>query len=323
MIIVTGGAGFIGSCLISALNARGEKDIWVVDSLGVSDKWKNLVGLSYSNYLDKAAFLEFLQRGEWNPLSCRGIFHLGACSRTTEKNATFLFENNTHYTEVLAQFAVLRNIPFLYASSAATYGDGKYGYEDDLSKLHTLRPKNMYGYSKHIFDLWALERGWFEKIVGFKFFNVFGPNENHKEGMTSIVWNAFHQILDAGSMRLFKSNRPEFKDGEQRRDFIYVKDVLAVMLWFFDHPEFHGLYNLGSGFRTTWNQITHDVFHAMGIPPKIEYVEMPDILKDHYQYDTCASMQRLKQICPVPFRTIQEGVSDYVQNHLMKGKNAS
>ncbi len=318
MIIVTGGAGFIGSCLIVALNARNEKDIWVVDDLGSDSKWENLVGSSYSNYLDKSMFLEMLRRGELNALSCRGIFHLGACSRTTEKDASFLFENNTRYTEELAKFAIQREIPFLYASSAATYGDGECGYDDDLSRLYTLRPKNMYGYSKHLFDLWALERDWFKKIIGFKFFNVFGPNEKHKSGMTSIVWNAFHQIMDRGSVRLFKSDRPDFKDGEQRRDFIYVKDVVAVMLWFFDHPEYRGLYNLGSGLRTTWNQITQCVFHALELPPKIEYVEMPDILKGQYQYDTCASMQRLKQICPIPFHSIQKGVSDYVQQYLRK-----
>ena len=327
MIIVTGGAGFIGSCLIAALNARGEKNLWVVDDLGSGDKWKNLVGKAYSNYWDKSLFLEMLRRGELRGVPCHGIFHLGACSRTTEKNASFLFENNTRYTEELAKFALERDIPFLYASSAATYGDGmggdgETGYDDDLSKLPTLRPKNIYGYSKHLFDLWALERGWFEKIVGFKFFNVFGPNEGHKNGMTSIVWNAFHQIRENGSVRLFKSDRPDFKDGEQRRDFVYVKDAVTVMLWFFDHPEHRGLFNLGRGARTTWRHIVECVFRALGLPPKIVYTDMPDILKGRYQYDTCAAMQRLKQICPVPLTSIQDGVSDYVQEYLMKGKSA-
>ena len=319
LIIVTGGAGFIGSCLVSALNQRGEDQILIVDSLGESEKWKNLLGKAYVDYLDKQSFLEKIKAGDFSEFSVKAVFHLGACSRTTEKNADYLMANNTHYTRDLASFCMERKIPFLYASSAATYGQGETGYLDDEASLFSLRPSNMYGYSKHLFDLWALKQGWFKKITGFKFFNVFGPNEDHKTGMTSIVYNAYHQILQTGELKLFKSDRKEYADGEQKRDFVYVKDVVNVLLWFFDHPEHTGLYNLGYGRATSWNTIAGHIFEAMGLSPRIRYIDMPDILKGKYQYYTCSDMKKLKSVCPMEFTPLKESVKDYVQNYLYKG----
>ncbi|MBN2145338.1 MAG: ADP-glyceromanno-heptose 6-epimerase [Candidatus Aureabacteria bacterium] len=319
MIVITGGAGFIGSCLIAGLNARGIKDILVVDSLDESDKWKNLVGKSFLDYTDKTVFLEKIGSGQFQSLGdIQAVFHMGACSTTTENNLSYLIENNTLYTRELALFCIRHQIPFYYASSAATYGNGKDGFEDDENKLDALSPQNAYGFSKYLFDLWAHRHGWLKQITGFKFFNVFGPNEGHKTGMTSIVYNAFHQIQKTGSMRLFRSDHPDFRDGEQQRDFIYVKDVVNIILWFLDHPQYKGLYNLGRGTPETWNRMTQCVFKAMGVPPNIIYIEMPAMLKKKYQYYTCAAMEKLKKICPVSFTSSEKSVEDYVQNHLLK-----
>ena len=319
LIIVTGGAGFVGSCLLSSLNQRGEDQIVVVDSLGETEKWKNLLGKDYVDYLDKHSFLEKIKSGSFSSYPIKAIFHLGACSRTTEKNADYLMLNNTYYTRDLALYCLEHKIPFLYASSAATYGQGESGYSDDEQSLFSLRPSNMYGYSKHLFDLMAKKQGWFKKIAGFKFFNVFGPNEDHKKGMTSIVYNAYHQILQTGELKLFKSDKKEYENGEQKRDFVYVKDVVNVLLWFYDHPELTGLYNLGYGRATSWNTIAGYIFEAMGITPKISYIEMPEILKGKYQYYTCSDMKKLKAVCPITFTALKDSVKDYVQNYLYKG----
>jgi ADP-L-glycero-D-manno-heptose 6-epimerase len=318
MIIVTGGAGFIGSCLTAGLNARGVKDILIVDSLDESSKWKNLTGKLFLDYLDKTVFLEKIKNRKLPNNRIKAIFHLGACSTTTENDASYLMENNTLYTKELALFCIRQKIPLLYASSAATYGDGKEGYRDDENLLPTLRPRNAYGFSKHLFDLWAHTEGWLKKITGFKFFNVFGPNEAHKTGMTSVVYNAFHQIRKNGTMQLFRSDLPDFKDGEQLRDFVYVKDVVRLLLWFWEHPQYKGLYNLGSGVARTWNDMTRCVFKAMGIPANIIYIDMPDHLKGKYQYYTCAPMDKMKKIVKVPFTSMEESIQDYVQNYLLR-----
>jgi len=316
MIIITGGAGFIGSCLVSALNNQGIEDILIVDSLRKEDKWKNLIGKNYKDYQHKSDFLKNIQNNVFEPKKIEAIFHLGACSSTTEKDADYLMQNNTLYTKELALYAINHNLNFYYASSAATYGNGNQGYNDDENKLNTLKPINMYGYSKHIFDQWAAKNGWFNKITGFKFFNVFGPNEDHKTGMTSIVFNAYHQIIETGEMNLFKSNHPDYKDGEQLRDFIYVKDVIKTMIWFLNNPEKKGLYNLGSGTATTWKDITNAIFKALNMEPKIKYIEMPEILKGKYQYYTKAEMKKLEKICPLKSSSIEDGVKDYVINYL-------
>lgn len=316
-IIVTGGAGFIGSCLVAGLNARHEDEIIIVDSLGHCEKWKNLTGKKFIDYIDKNDFIQSLD--SFNTKSLRAIFHMGACSKTTEKNADYLMQNNTLYTRKLAEFALKNDIAFYYASSAATYGQGESGYRDDEAELYKFRPNNMYGFSKHAFDLMAYQLKWLDKITGFKFFNVFGPNENHKLNMTSVVFNAYHQIRNSGCMKLFRSDNPEFKDGEQLRDFIYVKDVVKILLWFLDHPEHKGIYNLGRGEAVMWKSITSSVFSALNKETRISYVDMPELLKGKYQYHTLASMEKLFEIYHEPFMSIEESVQDYVVNYLKKG----
>ena len=315
MIIVTGAAGFIGSCVVSHLNRNGENDIIAVDVLRTNDKWKNLRHLSFIDYLDREQLLPFLE----NAKNVRAIIHLGACSATTERDAYYLMENNYRYTLQLAQYALINNIRFIYASSAATYGMGEQGYDDDESQIYLLRPMNMYGYSKQVFDLKARREGWLKKIVGLKFFNVYGPNEYFKGDMSSVVFKAFNQIKEKGYVRLFKSHRPDFKDGEQLRDFIYVKDVLEVIMFFLNHPEINGLYNVGTGKARTFKDLVSATFNAMNLEPKIEYFDMPPELRDRYQYFTEAKMDKLRKAgFSKDFHSLEEGIKDYVQNYLMK-----
>ena len=315
MIIVTGAAGFIGSCVVSHLNRNGENDIIAVDVLRTNDKWKNLRHLSFIDYLDREQLLSFLE----NAKNVRAIIHLGACSATTERDAHYLMENNYRYTLQLAQYALKNNIRFIYASSAATYGMGEQGYDDDESQIHLLRPMNMYGYSKQVFDLKARREGWLKKMVGLKFFNVYGPNEYFKGDMSSVVFKAFNQIKEKGYVRLFKSHRPDFKDGEQLRDFIYVKDVLEVIMFFLNHPEINGLYNVGTGKARTFKDLVSATFSAMNLEPKIEYFDMPPELRDRYQYFTEAKMDKLRKTgFSKDFHSLEEGIKDYVQNYLMK-----
>lgn len=320
MIILTGGAGFIGSCFLKELNLASYSDILVVDSLGSGDKWKNLVGKDFCDYLEKEPFLDLI-RAKKLPKKIDAIVHLGACSSTTELNAKYLMENNVHYTKELATYCVENKIPFQYASSAATYGDGSLGFDDQSELSLQLQPQNMYGYSKLLFDQWALKMGWLNQITGYKYFNVFGPNENHKKGMTSIVYNAYHQILKTEKMNLFATDHPDYGDGEQIRDFIYVKDITKAMLWFFENPNHTGLYNLGRGEPTSWKKITQLIFKAMNKREVIEYIPMPQKLKGKYQYYTCANMNKLKSIYPHSFNTLEWGVNDYVHNYLQTEKH--
>jgi ADP-L-glycero-D-manno-heptose 6-epimerase len=318
MIVVTGGAGFIGSALITALNKRAVTDILVVDELGSDEKWKNLRTLSFADYIEKDDFLELVIEDKLT--ACiEAIFHLGACTSTTETNASYLIKNNYEYSKLLAQWATKANIRFIYASSAATYGDGSAGFSDDEDKIDKLSPLNIYGYSKHIFDLWARRTGLLKKIVGLKYFNVFGPNEYHKADMRSFVLKAFEQIQSTGKVRLFKSYKPEYADGEQLRDFIYVKDAVDMTLFFLDNPKKAGLFNIGTGKARTWNDLVKAVFAAIGKEPKIEYIEMPEAIRNQYQYFTQAEMAKLrkagynKQTTP-----LEDAVQDYVQNYLQK-----
>jgi ADP-L-glycero-D-manno-heptose 6-epimerase len=318
MIVVTGGAGFIGSALITALNKRAVTDILVVDELGSDEKWKNLRNLSFADYIEKDDFLELVIEDKLT--ACiEAIFHLGACTSTTETNASYLIKNNYEYSKLLAQWATKANIRFIYASSAATYGDGSAGFSDDEDKIDKLSPLNIYGYSKHIFDLWARRTGLLKKIVGLKYFNVFGPNEYHKADMRSFVLKAFEQIQSTGKVRLFKSYKPEYADGEQLRDFIYVKDAVDMTLFFLDNPKKAGLFNIGTGKARTWNDLVKAVFAAIGKEPKIEYIEMPEAIRNQYQYFTQAEMAKLrkagynKQTTP-----LEDAVQDYVQNYLQK-----
>ena len=317
MIIVTGGAGFIGSSLVQRLNELGESKIIIVDDLGTDEKWKNLVPLKFDDFVHKDDFISMVLDREF-PFETDSIIHMGANSSTTEKDADHLFSNNYLYTKELAQYCLEKNIRFIYASSAATYGDGSLGFDDDENKLGLLRPLNMYGYSKQLFDLWAKRNGAFDKIVGLKYFNVFGPNEYHKGDMRSVVHKAFEQVRDTGKVRLFKSLNPKYKDGEQLRDFIYIKDAVEMTLFFLDKPNTSGLFNIGSGKARTWNDLVTALFKAMNKPVKIEYIELPQHLQDKYQYFTEANIVKIKKAgFTTPTTSLEDGVADYVKSYLL------
>lgn len=320
MVIVTGGAGFIGSALIAALNSRGVNDILVVDHLGQSDKWKNLRSLSYADYVEKDDFLKMVSQNEIS-FPVEAIFHLGACSATTETDCTYLLRNNYEYTKILASWAVDNNVRFVYASSAATYGDGSLGFKDDESKIQTLQPLNMYGYSKQMFDLWARRTGMLNKIAGVKYFNVFGPNEYHKGEMRSFVVKAFEQINEKGGVKLFKSDHPDYADGGQVRDFIYVKDAVEMTLFFYNNPSVNGLFNVGTGNARSWNDLAGAVFDAMGIKRNIDYIDMPEHLKGKYQYFTQADTIKIREAgYTADTIKLEDAIKNYVQQYLMKGE---
>lgn len=318
MIIVTGGAGFIGSALIAALNSRNITDILVVDQLGTDQRWKNLRNLSFADYVEKDDFLEMVIEGKIG-LPVEAVFHLGASTSTTETNASYLIKNNYEYTKLLAQWAAAANIRFIYASSAATYGDGSAGFSDNEKEIDRLKPLNMYGYSKQLFDLWARRTGLLKKIVGLKYFNVFGPNEYHKADMRSFILKAFEQINSKGKVELFKSYNPKYADGEYVRDFIYVKNAVDMTLFFYDNPGITGLFNIGTGRARSWNNLVKAVFAAMGKNADIKYIEMPESIRNQYQYFTQADITKLKQAGYNKKTTpLENAVTDYVQNYLQK-----
>lgn len=318
MIIVTGGAGFIGSAIIAALNQRQITDILIVDELGTDQKWKNLRQLSFADYVEKEDFLDLVIEDKLVN-SVEAVFHLGACSDTTETDATYLTKNNYEYSKLLAQWAGNADARFIYASSAATYGDGSVGFSDEEDKIDILKPLNMYGYSKQLFDLWARRAGLLKSIVGLKYFNVFGPNEYHKAYMRSFIVKAFEQINASGKVRLFKSYEPEYADGEQLRDFIYVKDAVDMTLFFYDNPQLSGLYNLGTGRARSWNDLVNAVFAAMGKESSIEYIEMPDSIRNQYQYFTQADISKIREAgYHRELTSLEDAIKDYVQNYLQK-----
>lgn len=309
--IVTGGAGFIGCNLTQALFARGHEDILVVDDLNHLEKGHNILALGVHEYLDKQAFREAFRAGRIQPPTT--VFHLGACSATTETNEAYLMDNNLAYTQELCRWCLDNNVRFIYASSAATYGDGTLGYSDDDAITPTLKPLNLYGHSKQRFDLWALEQKLLGRIAGLKYFNVYGPHEDHKGDMRSVVNKAYAEILASGRLNLFKSHRPDYADGEQDRDFIHVNDAVAVTLYFHDHPEVSGLFNCGTGQARTWIDLAHAIFHALHRPIRIDMVDMPEAIRDKYQYHTQADLTKLRQTgCSAPAIAIEEGVADYV-----------
>lgn len=319
MIILTGGVGFIGSCFLWKLNQEGEKNIIVVDHLGASFKWRNLIGKDFLDYFEKDVFLDQLYHGgSFNKVNA--IFHIGACSSTTEQDASYLLKNNYEYTKLLAQWALDKNVPFYYASSAATYGDGSLGFSDEDEIAPKLTPMNMYGYSKQLFDLWILKNKLADRVVGIKYFNVYGPNEYHKGDMRSVVVKAYEQIKKEGKVRLFKSYRPDYSDGEQKRDFIYVKEVVEVMWQLYKRKSIKGIFNLGTGKARTWNDLAYAIFAAMKIKPRIEYIEMPETIRDKYQYFTQAEMGKLKRAgLDYSFMPLEKAVADYV-GYLKGGK---
>ena len=318
MIVVTGGAGFIGSAVVAALNAAGEKNIVIVDNLEDSSKWKNLVSLQYRHYLHKSQFLAALATPELKGV--KTIVHMGACSSTTETDGDYLMANNYAYTRMLTEFALEKNIRLIYASSAATYGGIEKGFDDDDAVSLTLKPINRYGYSKQFFDEVAIANGWQKHIAGLKFFNVYGPNEYHKADMSSVVYKAFNQIGENGFLKLFKSHRPDYADGEQKRDFVYIKDCADVIMQLIAKPQVNGIFNLGSGGARSWNDLAAAVFAAMGAEKKIEYIEMPSNLVGSYQYFTEANMTKLAAAgIQLKKTSLEDGVYDYVQNYMIPG----
>lgn len=324
MIIVTGGAGLIGSAVVQHLNQLGREDILVVDHLGLTDKWRNLSALRFMDYLEKDAFERLLDSGSVADRlpggTLEAIIHLGACSATTEPDASYLIRNNFEYSRKLALAALAAGARFIYASSAATYGDGENGFADDESQLPQLRPMNMYGYSKQLFDLWALRQGLLDKLVGIKYFNVYGPNEQHKGEMRSLVLKAYEQIGTTGTLKLFKSHRPEYGDGEQLRDFVYVKDAAAMTLHFLD-SQAGGIFNVGGGSTVSWNRLAAAVFSAMERPVSIQYIDMPESIRTTYQYLTCADISKIRAVgYTAPVTSVEEAVGDYIRNYLVAGK---
>ena len=326
MTVVTGAAGFIGRNVVAELNRRGQTNLLLVDELGTGEKWKNLPGLQFDDLIAPQEFLDRVHGiGNAALPEIDGIVHLGACSATTERDADYLLRNNYAYTRALCCWAQQHAVRFVYASSAATYGDGSLGYDDADAATPSLRPLNMYGYSKHMFDLWALREGLFSSptnpIAGLKYFNVYGPYEDHKDDMRSVVHKSFGQVgADGkGKVQLFKSHRPDYKDGEQMRDFIYVKDAVDVTLFLLGERKIGGLFNCGTGTARTWRDLVTAVYGAMGHNPQIEYIDMPSHLRGKYQYFTEAKTDKLRAAgYSAPFTTLEDGIREYVQNYLQK-----
>ncbi|MBQ7617731.1 MAG: ADP-glyceromanno-heptose 6-epimerase [Desulfovibrio sp.] len=316
MIVITGGAGFIGSALLWQLNQQGQKEIVVVDHLGKSEKWRNLVKRSYVDYLPRERFLELLLR-DILPWEIEAIVHLGACSSTIETDSDFLLENNFFYSRDVCRYALENGIRLIVASSAATYGDGRLGFSEDLNLLPHLRPLNMYGYTKQLLDLWLWREGALDEVASLKFFNVYGPNEYHKGPMRSVVAKAYHEIKETGRLKLFASTVQGLADGEQKRDFVYVKDVTALLAWLLENQNLNGLHNVGTGEAHSFNELAQAIFAALDQPWAVDYVPMPESLVPNYQSYTCADITWLKNCgCPVEFVGPSLGVTDYVQNYL-------
>lgn len=316
MVIVTGGAGFIGSCVVRTLNDMGIKDVVIVDHICQTDKWMNMRNKDYIEYINRD---EFLARLPEFAGKVSHIIHMGACSATTERDFDFLYKNNYEYTKTLWKFCTENQISFIYASSAATYGDGAEGFDDEAD-IKPLRPLNGYGYSKQLFDLWAEKQVLTPKQhVGFKFFNVYGPNEYFKGTMASVIFHSFNKITATGEMGLFKSYKEGYEDGGQLRDFVYVKDICKVIKFMIEHPEVNGLFNLGTGKCRTFYDLASATFRAMGLEPNIKFIDMPETLRPKYQYYTQATMDKLRKAgYTEDFYSLEDGAKDYVQNFLMK-----
>jgi len=317
MIVVTGAAGFIASVLIGALNDEGENNLILVDKFNNDKKMKNLANKRYSQLIERDVFIDWFKE---NADDVDFIFHIGARTDTTEFDKKIFDKLNLNYTKSIWNICADNEIPMVYASSAATYGDGELGYDDNHEIVEKLKPLNPYGDSKNDFDKWALKQDkkppfWY----GLKFFNVYGPNEFHKSRMASVIFHAYNQIKETGGMKLFRSHRPDFKDGEQLRDFVYVKDVVEVMLFFYEFEGESGLYNLGTGKARSFLDLTKATFKAMGVEENISFVDTPEDIRDKYQYFTEANMQKLlNQGYAVPFYDLESGVEEYVQEFLMK-----
>lgn len=323
MYIVTGGAGLIGSSMIWHLNNCGIKDILVVDHLGDSDKWKNLRGLKYTDYIEKDDFLKDIVYKNKN-YDFDGVFHMGACSSTNEKDMSYLIKNNFEYSKEVSKYCFKNGIRLTYASSCATYGDGANGYVDseDYEYLNKLKPLNAYGYSKHMFDLWNI-RSFNSHAIGVKFSNIYGCNERHKGEMRSVVLKGYEQIKKHGYINLFKSYKEEYADGEQMRDFLYVKDAVK-MVYFLYSKGIAGLYNVGSGKAESWNNLASCIFKALNKEVNIQYIDMPEDLREHYQYYTCTDISKLIECgYDKKIMSMEDAIKDYVyylENNIYLGE---
>lgn len=316
MIIVTGGAGFIGSCIVRELNNMGHEDIIIVDNIQKTEKWKNMRNKRYIEYISRNDFLDRLPEFAGK---VSHVIHMGACSATTELDFDFLYKNNFEYTKTLWKFCTENQCSFIYASSAATYGAGEFGFDDKMD-IKKLLPLNGYGYSKQLFDLWVEKQSLAPKQhVGFKFFNVYGPNEYYKGSMASVIFHSFNKISETGEMGIFKSYKEGYEDGKQLRDFVYVKDLCKVVHFMIEHPEVSGLFNLGTGTARSFYDLAAATFDAMGVKRNITFVEMPESLRLKYQYFTQAKMDKLREAgYKEDFYSLEEGAKDYVQNYLMQ-----
>lgn len=316
MIVVTGAAGFIGSNMVAKLNDAGYSDIIVVDEFSRQDKNKNLEGKNYLQQIHRDEFFNWLQN---NGRQVEAVFHLGARTDTAEMDKRIFDRLNLNYSKEIWDLCGTFNISLIYASSAATYGDGEKGYKDDHSLVYSLKPLNLYGESKNEFDKWVLQQSEHPPFwAGIKFFNVYGPNEYHKGRMASVVFHAFNQISQTGKMKLFRSHRSDYLDGEQLRDFIYVSDVVDVLFFIMQNDIDSGLYNLGTGKARTFNDLVRSVFYAMEKKEQIEYIDTPEDIRDKYQYFTEADMQKLRSAgYTQPFHSLEEGIYDYVRNYLI------
>lgn len=316
MIIVTGAAGFIGSVVVASLNAQGVKDVLAVDTLGVETKFKNLRAKSFIDIIDPKELLEGLHQGQYKPSA---IIHMGAITDTSEPDADRLLLQNTKFTRKLALYAMENDIRFIYASSASVYGDGEFGFDDSDALTPKLLPMNPYAFSKWMFDTEAIRNCWTDKLVGLRFFNVFGPNEYHKARMASVIWHSYNQIKDTGKIKLFQSHRDGIEHGGQQRDFVYVMDVVKVILWFLNDSQATGIYNLGTGKARSFNDLANAIFAAIGKKPEIEYIPTPENIRNAYQYFTEADLTKLRSIgCNHEFASLEDTVKDYVQGYLMK-----
>ncbi|MBC7327239.1 ADP-glyceromanno-heptose 6-epimerase [bacterium] len=318
MLVITGSAGFIGSALVWGFNRRGFDDILIVDTLGSNEKWKNLRNLRFSDFMDKTEFIERLEKNELDEI-VDDIIHMGACSDTMERDADFLIHNNYEYTKRIALWCLRKGKRLIYASSAATYGDGSRGFSDDHSLLPSLKPLNMYAYSKHLFDLWAYRNGYLDKMVGLKYFNVFGPNEYHKGEMRSLVHKAFEQVKMEGKIKLFKSYKPQFAHGQQMRDFLYIKDAVDMTIFLYERKEASGIFNVGRGEARSFYDLAVAVFKALGKPENIEFIDMPLEIRDKYQYRTQADIRKLRQLgYDKEITPLEEAVREYIQYYLLQ-----
>lgn len=321
MLAVTGGAGFIGSALVAALNIRGRDDLLVVDEFGDGPKWKNLRGKRFLDVVAPEAFAHRLTAGEYDG-KLEGILHMGAISTTSFTDVDELYVRNVRYTRMLAQWATANGIRLVYASSASVYGDGALGFADDDALTPQMLPMNPYAFSKWLTDVEAIRDGWIYKVAGLRFFNVFGPNEYHKGHQASVIWHSANQIRETGRIKLFQSHKKGYGDGQQQRDFVYVKDVCAIVLWFLDHPEANGIYNVGTGQARTFNDLAQAIFRALGKKSEIEYIPTPANIRDAYQYHTEADLTRLRAVgCDIPFTSLEEAVQDYVGHYLQNETN--